>query len=130
MNTLVLLVAASCTPAADPLPVMDTRTYPVPAYTSAGAQDMSAMPQESRPRFFARLRGLFSRKSHTTDIQSPDLSGYSRSAIGNGPAIAPVPMASPNLSTGNANPSNFGSQPAYAPASSPTLQRMPTGQPY
>ena len=130
MNTLVLLVAASCTPASDPLPVMETRPYAAPGYTSAAAQDLSATPQESRPRFFARLRGLFSRKSHATDIQSADLSGYSQSAIGNSPAIAPVPMASPNISTGNTNPSNFGSQPAYAPASSPTMQRMPTGQPF
>lgn len=130
MNTLVLLVAASCTPASDPLPVMETRPYAVPGYANAGAQDLSAMPQESRPRFFARLRGLFSRKSHATDIQSPDLSGYPQSAIGNGSAIAPVPMTSPNISTGNTNPSTFRPQPAYAPASSPTMQRMPTGQPF
>lgn len=130
MNTLVLLVAASCTPAADPPPVMETRMYPVPAYSSAGVQELSATPQESRPRFFARLRGLFSRKSHAADASSPYLSGYSPYTTGKGPALAPSPMASPNLSTGNTNPTTYGSQPAFAPSNGPDLQRMPTGKPY
>ncbi len=130
MNTLVLLVAASCTPAADPMPVMETRSYPVPSSVSAASQEWSGAPQESRPRFFARLRNLFSRRSQTIEGPSPDLSGYSQGVPMNSAAITPGPITSPSISTGNTNSSIFRPQPASAPASSPILQRMPTGQPF
>lgn len=130
MNTLVLLVAATCAPAADPLPVMETRTYPVPTYSNTGTQEWSGPPQESRPRFFARLRGLFSRRSQVTDGSSANLSGYSPSMTGNGTVVAPSSMASPGTATGNTSPSILQSQPTYTPTGSPALQRMPAGQPF
>ncbi len=129
MNTLVLLVAASCTPGADPLPVMDTRQYAVPRSVSAASQDLLDVPQESRPRFFARLRGLFGRRSHSTTGPSPEMSGYSQGIPVNG-TMTPGPIASPGISMGDANTPIFRPQPAFAPTSSPTMQRMPTGQPF
>lgn len=130
MNTLVLLVAATCTPGADPLPAVETRPSAGPTYINPGVQEWSGPPQESRPRFFARLRGLFSRKSQTMDAAPPDLSGYSQGAIRNGAVNAPNSIVYPNASTGKTNSSIFRPQPAYAPPSSPELQRMPTGQPF
>ncbi len=129
MNTLVLLMAASCTPAADPMPVMDTRQYAVPRSVTAASQDLSDAPQESRPRFFARLRGLFGRRSHTTGGPSPEMSGYSQGIPVNGTMIS-GPVASPGISMGDANTPIFHPQPASAPMSSPMMQRMPTGQPF
>lgn len=129
MNTFVLLVAASCTAAADPLPVMETRTYPVPSSISAATQEWPDTPQESRPRFFARLRGLFSRRSRATAGPSPEFSAYSPGIPGNS-TISPVPMASPGISMEDTSPQIIRPQPASVPTSSPTLQRMPSGQPF
>lgn len=130
MNTLVLLVAASCSPGADPLPVMETRTYPVPTSISAATQEWSGAPQQSRPRFFARLRERFSRRSHAMEGPSPQLSGYSQGIPGYN-TLSPGLIASPGTSMGDANPPIiYPSQPSSAPTSSSTLQRMPTGQPF
>jgi hypothetical protein len=128
MNTLVLLVAASCTPAADPLPVRETRPY-VPRSISAATQEWPDAPQESHPRFFARLRGLFSRRSRTTGGPSPELSGYSQGIPVNS-TFSPGPITSPGTSMGDTNSPIVRPQPAFAPTNSPTLQRMPTGQPF
>ena len=129
MNTLVLLVAASCTPAADPMPVMDTRQYAVPRSVSAASQEWSGASQESRPRFFARLRGLFGRRSHNTGAASPEMSAYSQGIPVNG-TMTSDPIASPGISMGDANTPIFHPQPASAPMSSPIMQRMPSGQPF
>jgi hypothetical protein len=97
MNTLVLLVAASCTPAADPLPVMETAPYTVPNSIRAATQEWSDGPQENRPRFFARIRARFGRRSRAAEGPSPGLSGYSQGITGNS-TISPSPIASPGTS--------------------------------
>jgi hypothetical protein len=128
MNTLVLLVAATCSPAADPQPIMQTTPY-VPRSVSAATQEWPDARQETHPRFFARLRGLFSRKSRATESHSPELSGYSQGIPVNG-TLSPAPIASPGMSMGDTNSPIFHPQPAFAPTNSPTSQRMPTGQPF
>jgi hypothetical protein len=128
MNTLVLLVAASCSPGADPVPVMEPTPY-IPRSVSAAMQDWPEAPQQSHPRFFARLRGLFSRKSHAPEGQSPEPPIYSQGIPVNG-TISPAPIASPGMSMGDPNTTIFHPQPAFTPTSSPTQQRMPTGQPF
>ncbi len=127
MNTLVLLMAVSCTPAAGQTPVMETRPYAVPASVSAASQEFTGAPQESRPRFFARLRGLFSRKPRTVEGPSAEMSGYSQGIPVNG-AISP--MASPGMPMGDANSMIFRPQPTAMPVGNSTMQRMPTGQPF
>lgn len=133
MNTLVLLVAATCTPGADPQPITEIRPYAAPTYVNSGAgvQEWSGTPQESRPRFFSRLRGLFSRRSQTIEAAPASPSGYYQGMPRNGAAsFTPNAMiAPPSISTNNSNPTILHSQPAFAPANGPEVQRMPAGQP-
>jgi hypothetical protein len=129
MNTLVLLVAGCCAPAADPLPVMETTPYAVPRSITAATQDWPETPQQNRPRFLARLRGRFSRKSRAVDGRSPELSGYSQGIPGNS-TISPAPSAFGGILMGDTNPPTFNPQPSSVPTSSPTMQRMPTPQPF
>lgn len=129
MNTLVLLVAASCAPAADPLPVMGSGSYTVPSSIRAATQEWSDAPQENRPRFFARLRARFNRRSHAAEGPSPGLSGYSQGIAGNS-TISPGPITSPGTSMIDTNAPIFRPQPSSTIPSSPTLQPMPTGQPF
>lgn len=129
MNMIVLLVAASCTPAADPLPVMETGPYAVPSSIRAATQEWPDASQANRPRFFARVRGLFGRRSRAMQSPSPGLSGYSQGMAGNS-TIIPGPISSPGTSMADTNPPIFHSQPSSALPSGPTLRPMPAGQPF
>ena len=143
MNTLACLLLATCTPGADPIPVIDSRTAPMTSYSSYGngsygnanygMQDWSNPQQENRPRFFARLRNLFSRKSQGMDSRiSESSSGYPYQMTGNptmGNTIissSPMPASS---TVNNFTPSTIPSQRTFTPSNGSGMQRMPTGQP-
>ena len=60
---------------------------------------------------------------------SPELSGYSQGIPGNN-TIIPGSITSPGISMEGANYPMLRPQPSFAPTSSPTMQPMPTGQPF
>src|SRR5947209_3714468 len=70
MNALVLLLMTSV-PAADPLPATTAAPAPFPSYTY-GQGSWSGQSEDSRPRFFGRIRGLFRRRSEGTNQVAPD----------------------------------------------------------
>lgn len=70
MNTLVLLMMTTCMPAQEPLPAIDSRYSTVPSYGSYGPSGLSDSGTERRPRFFGRLRNLFSRRFQGDDLYS------------------------------------------------------------
>ena len=134
MNTLAFLILTTCTPAADPMPVIDSRLSAVPTYGNYGSQEFTNPNQESRPRLFPRLRGLFSRKPQGMDSRITETSsGYpyqmtTNPTMGN-TIINSTPMPLPSTAGNPIISTPIRSQPTFTPSSSSGLQRMPTGQP-
>jgi hypothetical protein len=80
MNTLVLLLATAGAPAAQPVESMTPTS--VPSGYQAG---MTEQPQDSRPRFFSRIRGFFSRRPSGSDAAPQDsFPGYQGGMGGTG----------------------------------------------
>jgi hypothetical protein len=134
MNTLAFLLLTTCTPAADPMPVIDSRLSAVPTYGNYGSQEFTNPTQENRPRFFPRLRGLFSRKPQGMDNRITESSSAypyqmtTNGAMGN-TIISSTPMPLPSTSANPITSTPIHSQPIITSPSSSGLQRMPTGQP-
>jgi hypothetical protein len=134
MNTLAFLLLTTLTPGADPVPVISSQPAPLPGYGNYGATEWSNPSQESRPRFFGRLRNLFSRKSQGMDSRvTESTANYPYQMTGNGTmsgtVFTPSPISTPSTPVPSPNTTSIRSQPVFTPSSGSSLQRMPTGQP-
>lgn len=134
MNTLAFLLLTTCTPAADPMPMIDSRLSAVPSYGNYGSSEITNPTQESRPRFFPRLRGLFSRKPQGMDNRITESSSAYPYQMTTNPTmgntiISSTPMPLPSTAANPIISTPIQSRPTSTPSSSSGLQRMPTGQP-
>jgi hypothetical protein len=136
MNTLVLLMATSFASAGDPVTVIQYSPTPTPASVSPDT-GWTGQSQDSRPRFFPRIRALFSRRSQTGDQMPPDsYPSYQRgasvsTAVPNSTVISPAPISSsPSVYSGPTGPSISAPAASSSTPSYSTPQRMPTGNPF
>jgi hypothetical protein len=119
MSTFVLLLMTSCVPGLDPVPVADA----APSYNEGG---FSGRNSGSRPKFFGRIRGFFSRRSRGGTPSSPTNKGATTdpAAVTSTPAPVSDAVLPGAVSPPIIRPAPVTSSPTAAP-----LQRMPVGAP-
>jgi hypothetical protein len=120
MSTFVLLLMTSCVPGLYPVPVADA----APSYNEGG---FSGRNSGSRPKFFGRIRGFFSRRSRGGS-QSPPANKEAAATGAVNSTPTPVPVSDGVLPGAVSSPIIRSAPVISSPAVAP-LQRMPVGAP-
>src|SRR5262249_53997174 len=116
MNTFVVLLMMTGTPGVDSMPI--TGSVPSANFVESGESERKSA---SRPRFFGRIQGFFSRRSRASDRSSPPSSPSQNGVVEMGPVndtiAIPGPMVLPSIASGQVSPSII--RPESSPQSFP-----------
>jgi hypothetical protein len=98
MNTVVLLLLTTCAPAD---PALGPQVHSTPSAANCGC---STQAHEGRPGFFARVRGIFHRKSQGNEYTTSTVAPITQEVVApqhmgsvKQPRLAPVVSAEPPL---------------------------------
>jgi hypothetical protein len=135
MNAIVVLLMTASTTAADPMPVVQGTTTPVPVYSYSEPMS-SGTTDNGRPRLFGRIRKLFRRGSQPSE-QMP-VTTYTTTPSGStvsnvwGGSMAPPLAGSPAATSSGTTTATPVLRPVPTSTSpdSGSAKRMPAGSPF